>query len=66
MSAGEPGGAGYKPARCSRSAPFRPRGLDTNKQFASPRDRVGSFSHDDGSGLDDDSAHCRKRTRDGR
>jgi hypothetical protein len=33
------------------------RGLDTNKQFASPRDRVGSFSHDDGSGLDDDSAH---------
>jgi hypothetical protein len=33
------------------------RGLDTNKQFASPRHRVGSFSHDDGSGLDDDSAH---------
>jgi hypothetical protein len=39
------------------------RGLDTYEQFASPRDRIGPFSHEDGARLDDDGTHCRKRTR---
>ncbi len=37
MSWGDPGGAGYLPTRCTRSARFNPDALDPNQDLPEPR-----------------------------
>ena len=63
MSAGQPGGAGYKPARCIKSAPFKPAACTLTSSSPASGCRVRAILDDDGTIFEHGCAHGLKRTR---